>query len=134
MSQLNFDLIVNLSADEFTKLVSGQKGMTDKDMLMMITRFENDILDKIKHKDGEKHERYLFFKRVLDIMYMAMQSEEMINFWKNVAIRAKMGEEFHSQNATIYFNDLMKYKAIEEVINSGHLDDYITAVKQRNGK
>lgn len=131
---LTFETLVKLSADEFTKLVMNRKGISDKDLLLMITRFENEVLDKIKHKDGEQHERYQFYKRILAIMYMALQAEENINFWKNVAVRSKMEMEFHKENATIYYNDLLKYKAIEEVINTGDLDKYIAEVKARNKK
>jgi hypothetical protein len=130
---LSFDLLVKLSADEFAKLTVS-KAVSDRDILLMITRFENDVLEKIKMKDGAGHERYLFYKQILHIMYMAMQAEENINFWKNVAVRAKMSEEFHAQNAQIYYNDLLKYKTIEEVINSGNLDKYIEEVKKKNKK
>ena len=134
MATLTFETLINLSADEFTKLALNTNGITDKDMLLMITRFENEVLEKIKTKDGDKHERYIFYKRILDMMYAALQAEDNVNFWKNVAVRAKMGEEFHKENAAIYYNELIKYKAIEEVINTGKLDDYIKQVKERNKK
>lgn len=129
---LTFDLLVKLSADEFTKLVNNTNSLSAKDILIMVTRLENDVLLKMKEKDGEKHDRYIFFKRVLDIMYIAMQAEENVNFWKNVAIRSKMESEFHQQNAAIYYEELMKYKALEEVIQEGTLDKYINEVKARN--
>lgn len=133
-NQLSFDILINLSADEFSKLLIDKGGMSDKDILLMVTRFEHDILDKIKAKDGESHERYIFFNRVLKIMYLALQAEENIGFWKNVAIRSKMQGDFHAANAAIYYEELIKYKAVEEVINSGKLDEYIEQVKQRNKK
>lgn len=131
---LTYELLVNLSADEFARIAMDAKGLNPKDILLMITRFEHDILKSILVKDGEKHERYIFFNRVLRIMYMALQAEEQINFWKNVAVRSKMEMEFHKDNAAIYFEELMKYKTLEEVINAGDLDKYITEVKERQQK
>lgn len=131
---LPFEILVKLSHDEFIKYVSSNTTITDKDISLMVMRFENDVLEKIKHKDGENSERYIFYNRVLKIMYMAMQAEENVNFWKNVAIRSKMEAEFHAQNAAIYYNDLMKLKALDETINSGNLDEYITNHRKRTGK
>ena len=129
---LTYDMLVKLSSEEFTRLTMHNKTLDAKDLLLMITRFENDVLAKIKAKDGEKHERFIFYKQVLNIMYIAMQAEENINFWKNVAVRAKMEAEFHAQNTAIYYNDLLKYKTIEDAINAGDLDKYIEEVKKKN--
>lgn len=127
---LTFENLVSLSADEFNKLVMSQ-GVSGRELMTMITRFEQDVMLKIKIKDGEQHERYQFYNRILRIMYMAMQAEENINFWKNVAIRSKMETEFHKQNAAIYYEELLKYKVIQEAIDCGDLDKYIEEVKRR---
>lgn len=131
---VTLDTIINLSSEEFTHFLMTQPGWLPKDLLLMITRFENDVLEKIKAKDGEKSDRFIFYKRVLDIMYIALQAEENINFLRKVAIRAKMGEEFHRETAAMYYDELTRYKVIEEVINNGDLDTYIQQVKERNKK
>lgn len=128
---LPFEILIRLSHDEFDRYIKNNTNLSDKDMLFVITRFENDVLGAIKQKEGENSERYKFFNRVCRIMYSAMQAEENINFWKNIAIRCKMMEEFHAQNAAIYYNDLLRYKAVEEVIDSGKLDEYIANIKKR---
>jgi hypothetical protein len=77
---LSLEVLVSLSSDEFARLVTDYRGTKPNDLLMMITRFEQDVLLKIKTKDGEGHERYQFYNRILRIMYMALQAEDNINF------------------------------------------------------
>ena len=129
---ITVEAAINLSEDEFSKLIYNNHGLKTADILKVITHFENDVLVKMLAKDGPNSERYKFYNRILRIMYIAMRAEEDVNFWKDVAIKAKLGEEFNRDMAAIYYNELMKYKSIEEVLFSGDLDKYIEQVKQRN--
>lgn len=130
--KLQLELLINLTEAEFTKLCLQPKGgITQRDIVSTVTYFEQEVLAKIKAKDGDKSERYLFYKRVLDIMYTAMVADEEITFWKDVAVRTKMDAEVSRQTASIYYNELMKYKALQEVILQGNLDKYIEEVKKR---
>lgn len=128
---LTLEALLQLSPAEFDKLVYDHQGFKPNDILKVITHFENDVLVKIQAKDGTDSERYKFYNRILRIMYIAMRAEEDVNFWKDVAIKAKLSDEFNHQMATTYYNELMKYKALEEVLFSGDLDKYINQVKQR---
>lgn len=129
---ITVEAAINLSEDEFSKLIYNNHGLKTADILQVITHFENDVLVKMLAKDGPNSERYKFYNRILRIMYVALRAEEDVNFWREVAIKTKMSDEFNRQMATMYHNELLKYKSIEEVLHTGDLDKYIEQVKQRN--
>ncbi len=129
---LSFEMLASLSDEELDKLTVQYMGLRPNDILTMITRLENDVLVKIKVKDGEQSDRYKFYNSVLRIMYVAMQAQEQVDFWRNNCMRFKMECEFHKQSAAQWYNQLLEYKTIEKLVQQGDLDKYIEQVKERN--
>lgn len=128
MKNITVDAAMRLSEDEFIRLTTER--LTDRDLPMIVTRYEESVLKGIQSKDGEASERYRFFKSIRDNLYRAMQAEEEINFWKQVAIKAKIDAELSRDMASLYWQELMKYKSIQEALEAGTLDQLIEQIKK----
>ena len=124
------DDLLGLSAEEFTHLLQGDGMVGPRQILADITQLEV-LVEKLKASDKKNPAQVDFYNRIVRIMYQAMMAEDNINFWRGAVHRMKLELKITHDTAAAYFEELLKYKTIEQLQGDGTLDQYIAAVKAR---
>lgn len=101
-----------------------------RQILADITQLEV-LVEKLKASDKKNPAQVDFYNRIVRIMYQAMMAEDNINFWRGAVHRMKLELKITHDTAAAYFEELLKYKTIEQLQGDGTLDQYIAAVKAR---
>ena len=117
---LTVDMLLSLNATEFDRLTAPLFTLTSGVINNTVAQFENQIMPQIKR--GGQKEKTDFYENVLAIMKAGQKAEMEIKFWRETALKAKVDAQISRETASVYWEKLMTYEAIEKAINDNTLD------------
>jgi len=139
LAKLKADLLLLESLKEKTdeekksneKLAKGIDDIPVKKMMDQALHIRNELLPRIKKKQGETSADYIFFEGVANNLLYAILVADRYDELMGRFTRAKVMQQLQLENITVLERELQKYCALEDLFLSTGLDKIAEGIKAR---
>jgi len=113
------------------KLAQGIRDIPVKKMMDQVLHIRNDLLPRIKKKNGETSGDYLFFEEVANHLLYAIMVADRYDELMGRFTRSKVMQQLQLENITVLERELQKYCLLEELFLTDGLNNIAEGVKRR---
>lgn len=117
--------------ESIKKTAQGMEDLGVKQMIDQAQFIKENLLPRVKKKQGEDSADYIFFKSVFDSLLRAVLLSDRFDTVQGQLLRAKIYNILSRDHIQLLEAELQKYTTLEDIFLSDSLNRYAKSVKTR---